>query len=101
MPSPGLFDTNIGPAVGAVRAAAGMVAWISVLLTKVTGRTFPFQVKKVASEKSLPARVIVVSWLPTRANSGLKAVSCGTGLTNEPSEELGGMPGVTNGPSTR
>jgi hypothetical protein len=80
MPSPGLFDTKRGAAVGAVRAAAGIVAWTSVLLMEVTGRTFPFHVKEIASEKSLPVTVIVVSWLPARTNSGLKAVSCGTGL---------------------
>jgi hypothetical protein len=45
IPSPGLFDTNRGAAVGPVRAAAGIVAWTSVLLTNVVGRTFPFQLK--------------------------------------------------------
>ena len=65
---------------GVARSAAGTVTRSSSLLTKVVGRSDPFQRTTLQGEKEAPWRATVTPLVPGNAAGGTSESMCETGL---------------------
>src|SRR5262245_64897170 len=105
VPPPGTGVKTVTGTVPAVATSAAATAVVRrVGLTKVVGRSAPFQRTTESGVKRLPAAVSVNAPTPTVVCDGKSALSTGTGLSTVTSEDSAWntwIRGVTNGGAVR